>query len=66
MNFESLIGLEVQKAKQILSENGYNEVSITINSKEIAGANSTIVCAVREKNNQIELVCGKFITELGI
>ena len=66
MNKESLIGLEADEAKQILHQNGYNKVSIKINSKEIPCSNSTIVCAVRENNNEVELVCGKFITKLGI
>jgi ribonuclease HI len=60
MDFKSLIGLEVSKATKVLNDFGYNDIEEVKNSKENELCDSLVVCAVREKNKKITLVCGEF------
>lgn len=56
----SLIGLDVTVAKEILAQNGYGDVDIKINSKSNENCNVTLVCAVRICEKQVTLICGEF------
>ncbi len=60
MDFKSLIGLELSKAKKVLYDFGYNDIEEVKNSKENELCDSLVVCAVREKDKKINLVCGEF------
>ena len=60
MDLKDLIGLEVKKAKKILSEFGYNDIEEIINSKDNELCDTTMVCAVRENGTKVTLVCGEF------
>ena len=65
MVLDNLIGLEVKKAKKILSEFGYNDIEEIINSKDNELCDTTIVCAVRENGTKVTLVCGEFYLNIG-
>ena len=58
--FNKLIGLEKNKAIEILSSKGYKEIEIIINSKSNDLNDSLLVCKVEELNNKIILICGEF------
>ena len=58
--FENLIGLKEKKARQFLEKNGYNNIETIINSKHNDLCDTLVVCAIREKNAKITLICGEF------
>lgn len=60
MEFNSLIGLKEQDARQFLLNNGYNNIETIINSKNSNKCDTLVVCAVRESEAKITLVCGEF------
>ena len=60
MDFNNLIGLEEEKARQFLIENGYNNIETIINSKDNNLCDTKVVCAVQHMNEKITLVCGEF------
>ena len=60
MDFNNLIGLEEQKARQFLIENGYNNIETIINSKDNNLCDTKVVCAVRNNGERITLICGEF------
>jgi hypothetical protein len=60
MDFSSLIGLDVEKAKTILAENGYTNVEITLNAEHNELCDSVLVCLAKESNGKVTLVCGEF------
>ena len=60
MELNSLIGLDEQKARQILAENGYNKVETIINSKDSNLCDTRVVCSVRKNNGAVTLICGEF------
>ena len=60
MDFNNLIGLSEQDARQFLLKNGYNNIETIINSKDNKLCDTKVVCAVFEKINKIILVCGEF------
>jgi hypothetical protein len=65
MDFNSLIGLDEQKARQVLIENGYNNIETKENSKDNDLCDTKVVCAVRETENKITLICGEFYLNIG-
>ena len=60
MDFSELIGLEEELAKKILTDNGFENIKTIINSKEDEKCNKILVCAVKQTEIDITLVCGKF------
>ena len=60
MDFNDLIGLDVTDAKKVLNNFGYNDIEEVINSKSNELCDTLVVCAVRQKNKKITLVCGEF------
>ena len=60
MNFDDLIGLEESEARKILAQNGYNNINTFINSKEDNKCNKALVCAVKQADDGITLICGEF------
>lgn len=63
-NFDTLIGQDAEYAKKILAENGYKNIKIIINSIGLENCNRKLVCAVRENENNIVLICGEFLSKL--
>ena len=64
MDFKNLIGLEVNEAKKVLLEFGYNDIEEVINSKNNEKSDSLVVCAVRFDGAKITLVCGEFFLNI--
>ena len=60
----SVIGLEEQKAIELLKKNGFDKINIKINSKHNDLCDTNLVCGVQENENGVTLVCGEFF--LGI
>ena len=60
MELNSLIGLDEQTARQVLSENGYNNIEVKLNSKDNNLCDTKVVCAVRENAGKVTLICGEF------
>lgn len=60
VNFDNLIGLKLDEAMDILNQNGYKNINIINNYKHNDKCDSLLVCAVRECENEITLVCGEF------
>ena len=60
MNFDDLIGLEVERAKNILVKNGYTKINIVNNYKSDEKCNELLVCLVKQTNDLVTLVCGSF------
>ena len=60
MNFDTLIGLEVSRAKDILSQNGFDNVEVKENLIPDEKCNELLVCAVKQGENLVTLVCGGF------
>ena len=63
-DFDCLIGLDKNKAIEILSQNGYNNVEVVINSKENSFCDSLLVCAALQKNDKVVLTMGEFYLNL--
>lgn len=60
MDFNSLIGLEEKEARQVLAQNGYNNIETIINAKHVELCDSLLVCLAKEENGKVHLVCGEF------
>ena len=60
MDFNELIGLEENSAKEILKGNGFENIKTVINAKEDEKCNKLLVCAVKQTEDVITLICGKF------
>ena len=60
MNLDNLIGLDVNYAKSFLIENGYSNIKVINNYQDDDKCNTELVCLVKENNDEITLVCGKF------
>ncbi len=60
MDLNDLIGYEMSEAKQLLKNEGFENIDIIINSKENEKCNKTLVCSVRQTDNHITLICGQF------
>ena len=64
MDFKSLIGLEMKKARNLLIDFGYNDIETIINSKENELNDTLVVCAVRQNKSKVTLICGEFYLNL--
>ena len=62
--FNSLIGVEVSKAKEILTANGFDKVNIIMNAEHNDKCDTVLVCAVRVADDGINLICGEFLMQL--
>ena len=59
-NFDDLIGLEIESAKKLLVENGYNNIKVVINSKPNTKTDTLLVCATDVSGTFVTLICGEF------
>ena len=64
MDFNGLIGLEEEKARQFLIKNGYNNIETVINSKDNNLCDTKVVCAVRNSGEKITLILGEFFLNI--
>ena len=64
MDFNSLIGLEESEARRVLVENGFDDIETIINSKHNDSTDTLIVCAAKENDGKVILICGEFYLEI--
>lgn len=63
-DLNGLIGLEITKAKEILMQNGFDDINIISNFEHNDKCDTIIVCAARIQDGTPTLVCGEFFLEL--
>lgn len=63
-DLESLIGFKVDKAKEKLEIEGFKNVVVVLNSEHNDKCDEVIVCAVREQDGCVTLICGEFFMNL--
>ena len=65
-DFDSLIGLEIEKAKELLNDAGFNNIEIVLNTdkRQKNECDTILVCAVRVADDSIRLICGEFLFQL--
>ena len=65
-DFESLIGFEVEKAKDILNNAGFKNIEVILNTdkRQENICDTILVCAVRVADDSINLICGEFLFQL--
>lgn len=59
-DFDNLIGLEITKAKEILIQNGFNDIDVVMNAEHNDKCDKILVCAARHISGKVTLVCGEF------
>ena len=57
---ENLIGIEPEKAIEILKESGYKKINTIINAKDNEKCNKILVCSVKYDSDTATIICGKF------
>ena len=60
----SLIGLEVSRAKEILQNAGFKHIDIVLNAETNDECDTILVCAAYERVGSITLICGEFLMEI--
>ena len=65
-DFDSLIGLEIEKAKSLLNDAGFKNIEIILNTdkRQNYDYDTILVCAVRVADDSIRLICGEFLFQL--
>lgn len=65
-DFDSLIGLDINKAKALLKSAGFKNIETILNTdkKQKNECDTILVCAVRVADDSIGLVCGEFLFQL--
>ena len=65
-DFDSLIGLEIEKAKSLLNDAGFKNIEIVLNTdkRQNYDYDTILVCAVRVADDSIRLICGEFLFRL--
>ena len=64
-DFKSLIGLELQKAKEKLNQAGFEKIEVVYNFEHNEKCDSILVCAARlDENEKVTLICGEFLINL--
>ena len=64
LDLKSLIGLEVNVAKEMLSADGEYKINVIINSKPNDKCDTTIVCNAKHEEGVINLYCGEFYLKI--
>ena len=59
-NLDNLIGLPVEEAQLLLNKNGYKNINIINNYKHNDKCDTLLVCAVRQGEDDVTLILGKF------
>ena len=61
----NVVGLEKDKAVDVLNKSGVKKVNVIINSKYNELCDSQIVCSAKEQSDgSVTLVCGEFYLKL--
>ncbi len=65
-DIDSLIGLELEKAKALLIGAGFKNIEVILNTdkKQKIEYDTVLVCAVRVADDSIKLICGEFLFQL--
>lgn len=65
-DFDSLIGLEIEKAKSLLNDAGFKNIEVILNTdkRQNYDYDTILVCAVRVADDSIRLICGEFLFQL--
>ncbi len=64
-DFNSLIGLELEKAKEKLNQAGFSKIEVVCNFEHNEKCDSILVCAARLGDDEtVTLVCGEFLINL--
>ena len=65
-DFDSLIGLEIEKAKSLINDAGFKNIEIVLNTdkRQNYDYDTILVCAVRVADDSIRLICGEFLFQL--
>ncbi len=63
-DFDSLIGLEEDKAREILTKFGYKNINVLLNSKLNEKYDKRIVCSVRNSEKVVTLIIGEFYVDI--
>ena len=63
-DFNSLIGLKLEKAKEKLEQSGIKNIKVVMNAEHDEKCDSVLVCAVKQTETEIILICGEFLIDL--
>ena len=65
-DFDSLIGLEIEKAKALLNDAGFKNIEVVLNTDKRQNnvCDTILVCAVRVADDSIRLICGEFLLQI--
>ena len=63
-DFKSLIGLELNSAKEKLEQTGIKNIRICMNAEHNENCDTILVCAVKQTETEVVLVCGEFLMNL--
>ena len=65
-DFNSLIGIEVSQAKDLLNSAGFKKIELVLNTdkRQKNECDTILVCAVRVADDSIRLICGEFLFQL--
>ena len=64
LEYNNLIGLDPQDAIKVLNKQGITNVNLVINSKPNERAKTLLVCAVKNNEDSIDLICGEFCLDI--
>ena len=63
-DFKSLIGLELNSAKEKLEKFGIKNICIQMNADHNEKCDTILVCAVKSNETEVTLICGEFLMNL--
>ena len=63
-DLKNLIGLELNSAKEKLEQSGIKNVSVVMNAEHDEKCDSVLVCAVKQTETVVILICGEFLINL--
>ena len=63
-DLKNLIGLELNSAKEKLEQSGIKNVSVVMNAEHDEKCDSVLVCAVKQTEAEVILICGEFLINL--
>ena len=63
-DLKNLIGLELNSAKEKLEQSGIKNVSVVMNAEHDEKCDSVLVCAVKQTETEVILICGEFLINL--
>ena len=64
LDLKTLIGLEIDVAKQTILADGEYKINVVMNSKTNDKCDTVIVCNAKHKGSVIDLYCGEFYLKM--